>query len=404
MLAGRRDMKLLMVVSFAGMFNLYVVLTVLPLYVVELGGTAFHAGLQSAVGLLTAVLLRLYFGPLTDERGRRLPLAVGMLAFTLAPLGFWLAPTVGALIAVRALQAVGPAAFLGANSALAVDLSPPSLRATGLGLVGVFKSLGATVGPPAAMWLADVYGFPAVFFTCFLVGAVGFICSLLLPGHAPAARCEADVSPGALGGRSARQAAQNGARLLRPWREVLGPASARFAALTVVIIAMSQGAIVTFVPLYGQSLGVSYHPVYFGVLSSFGMLGGLVAGALSDRFGRVRVLIPTLFVFGAGVVLLAGFGSPWAAVASAALAGFGFTGNLVILGTFMAENASQRRTGVVFHLQEGAVDVGMGVGSFLLGLTTQPLGYPASFVGIGAACLLWGAVVIARSAASQRRV
>ncbi len=85
-------MKLLMVVSFAGMFNLYVVLTVLPLYVVELGGTAFHAGLLAGVGLWTAVALRLVFGPMTDERGRRLPLIIGTAAFALAPLGFWLAP------------------------------------------------------------------------------------------------------------------------------------------------------------------------------------------------------------------------------------------------------------------------------------------------------------------------
>src|SRR5690625_1478879 len=114
-------MKLLMAVSFAGMFNVYVVLTVLPLYVVELGGSAFHAGLMSGVGLLSAVLFRFVFGPMTDERGRRLPLIIGNVVFMLAPIGFWLANSVSGLIFMRALQAIGPAAYLGAVSALAVD-------------------------------------------------------------------------------------------------------------------------------------------------------------------------------------------------------------------------------------------------------------------------------------------
>lgn len=408
MLAGRRDMKLLMAVCFAGMFNLYVVLTVLPLYVVELGGTGFHAGLQSAAGLLTAVALRLYFGPLTDRRGRRLVLLIGTVAFALAPLGFWLAPSVEAVVFMRLLQAVGPAALLGALSALAVDLSPPSLRATGLGLSGVFKSLGAAAGPPVAIWLANAYGFPAVFAVSTAVGLVGIVCSWLLTNDDPRRSAPARGHAAGDAARDAADAAKspaaeaNGAGWLRPWREVLVPLPARFAALTVIIVALSQGAIVTFVPLYSEALGVAYHSLYFFALSSFGMLGGLVAGGLSDRFGRVRVLVPTLFLFGAGVVALAWFGSPWAAFASAVLAGFGFTGNLVILGTFMADNVSAGRTGIVFHLQESAVDVGMGIGSFVLGLTTQSLGFGASFLGVGAVCLLWGVLVLARSSALQR--
>lgn len=386
-------MKLLMVVSFAGMFNLYVVLTVLPLYVVELGGTAFHAGLLAGVGLWTAVALRLVFGPMTDERGRRLPLIIGTAAFALAPLGFWLAPSVSALIGIRALQAIGPAAFLGAVSALAVDFSPPELRATGLGLIGIFKSLGAAVGPPVAMVLADAFGFPAVFFTCTVVGFAGVVCSWLLrddSGERAAQRTgdEMDVGYNSTAGPA----------WLRPWFEVLATSPARFATLTVAVVATCQGAIVTFVPLFGESLNVAYHSWYFAVLSAFGMLGGIVAGALSDRFGRLRTLVPTLFFFGAGVVVLAGFASPTMAVVSAVMAGAGFTGNLVILGSMMSENAPARRTGVVFHLQEGAVDVGMGIGSFVYGLAAEPFGFALSFIGVGAVTMAWGVIVLARSA------
>lgn len=373
-------MKLLMVVSFAGMFNLYVALTALPLYVVAVGGSTFHAGLLSSIGLLAAVAFRFVFGPMTDARGRRLPLIIGNAAFMLAPVALWLADSVPTVAVVRVFQAIGPAAFLGASSALAVDFSPPSMRATGLGLVSVFKSLGSAAGPPVAIALAGSVGFPAVFFVCIVVGAVGVVCSALL-------RDDAGTAVGA----AAVRAPSDGAAAAKsnPWREALGPPWSRFAALTVVVVAVAQGSILTFVPLYGEAAEVAHHGVYFTVLAAAGTVGGLAGGALSDRFGRLRTLFPMFAVYSVGVMLLTAFPSPATAMLSATLAGFGFIGNLVVLGSLMAENASRNRTGVVFAVQESAVDVGMGVGAFVLGLTTGSLGYGPSFLWLGLACMAW---------------
>lgn len=386
-LAAGRNMKLLLVVSFTGMFNLYVALTALPLYVVQVGGSAFHAGLLSSIGLLAAVAFRFVFGPMTDNIGRRPPLIIGNAAFALAAAGLWLSDSVSEVAVVRVLQAVGPAAFISASSALAVDLSPPDMRATGLGLAGAFKSLGAAVGPPVAIALAGSSGFAAVFFVCFIVGAVGVAVSVLLqedrsPVRDPAAAAPADRRP---------------VRGLGPWREVLDPYWSRFAALTAAVLAMAQGSILTFVPLFGQAAGVGHHGVYFTVLSVAGVAGGLAGGALSDRLGRVKALFPMFLVYSAGVVLLTAFPSVVPAMLSAVLAGFGFTGNIIVLGSMMAEHASPRRTGIVFALQESAVDVGMGVGAFVLGLTTEAFGYGASFLGLGAGCAAWALYIGLRS-------
>lgn len=54
--------------------NFFVSLTILPLYVLELGGSEFESGLQTTLFFLTAVLLRFYFGPLADRKGRKIPL------------------------------------------------------------------------------------------------------------------------------------------------------------------------------------------------------------------------------------------------------------------------------------------------------------------------------------------
>src|SRR5690606_27839242 len=196
-------------------------------------------------------------------------------AFALAAAGLWLSDSVSEVAVVRVLQAVGPAAFISASSALAVDLSPPDMRATGLGLAGAFKSLGAAVGPPVAIALAGSSGFAAVFFVCFIVGAVGVAVSVLLqedrsPVRDPAAAAPADRRP---------------VRGLGPWREVLDPYWSRFAALSVA-----------------------------------GVSGGLAGGRLSERLGGVTALFHRFLVDSAGVVRLTALPSVVLGMRSAVLA------------------------------------------------------------------------------------
>ena len=62
------------------------------------------------VFLLGLGLPQLFFGPLTDRFGRRVPLLAGIAVFTAAAFAAILAPSFGALLAIRFLQGAGSAA------------------------------------------------------------------------------------------------------------------------------------------------------------------------------------------------------------------------------------------------------------------------------------------------------
>lgn len=385
-------MRLLMAGSFAAMFNLYVSLTALPVHVVQSGGSLFDAGLVSAVGIFSQIAFRFLFGPMADSRGRRLPLLLGSAAFALAPLGYLIAQSSLAIGAVRALQAIGPAALLGAGSAMAVDLSPPELRATGLGLLSTAKSLGVALATPVALAVAAARGFSAVFWVGFVVGLVGFGAMALL--REPTSK--EDACP----------AEQADATSRARWTAVLSPDASKASIASLAVLTVAYGAVLTFVPVYGETIGATHHGPYFTILAVASMGGGLATGALADRFGRVPLLMPVIGLYGAGFALLMYFASPPLAFVSAGLVGAGFLGCFVLFGSIIDDVVGSRHRGLVFAVQENGVDLGMGLGSLVFGALVGVTGYGPGFLLLGVFSIAWAAVVrpwLRRIEAENRR-
>ncbi len=95
---------------------------------------------------ITGVLLAA--GRLADARGRKRIYGLGLIGFTIASLLCGLAPDVGTLIALRALQGFC-AAFVSANgSALLVQAFPLEERGRALGAFGAMVGVGLAIGPP----------------------------------------------------------------------------------------------------------------------------------------------------------------------------------------------------------------------------------------------------------------
>lgn len=88
---------------------------------------ALHAGPGSVELTVSGYLVgftlgQLFWGPLSDRWGRRGPIAVGMLLFILGSAGCALAQGIDALIAWRAVQAVGACAGVTLGRAMVRDL------------------------------------------------------------------------------------------------------------------------------------------------------------------------------------------------------------------------------------------------------------------------------------------
>lgn len=113
--------------------------------------------------LLGLTCLTVVAGRLGDRLGRRRLLLWGLGLFALASLLCALAPSLGWLIAARALQGAGAACMLVLALAMVGQLVGPARRGWGMGLLGTLSACGTALGPSFGGLLIGTFGWQAPF-------------------------------------------------------------------------------------------------------------------------------------------------------------------------------------------------------------------------------------------------
>src|SRR5207253_6661926 len=131
--------------------------------------SALHATLADvqwvveSYALALAALL-LTGGSLGDLYGRRRIFAIGVVFFTVASVWCGVSPTIGQLIAARALQGVGGALLVPGSLALISASFPPERRGRAIGTWSGFTAITAALGPVLGGWLVEHLSWRWVFF------------------------------------------------------------------------------------------------------------------------------------------------------------------------------------------------------------------------------------------------
>jgi EmrB/QacA subfamily drug resistance transporter len=133
-----------------------------------------------SVALLTA-------GRLGDLLGHRRVYVGGMLLFTLGSGLCGLAPGLEALVAARAVQALGGCAMMAMGPAVVTAIFPAHQRGRALGSVASVVALGLTAGPPLGGLIVQQLSWRWIFFVNLPVGVAGAVwAARALPAARPA--------------------------------------------------------------------------------------------------------------------------------------------------------------------------------------------------------------------------
>lgn len=113
--------------------------------------------------LLAITTLIVSVGRLGDLLGRRPLLLAGILLFTLASGMCGLAPSLGWLIAGRALQGLGAAIMMTLTLALVGETVVKEKIGSAMGLLGTLSAVGTALGPSLGGTLLGAFGWQAIF-------------------------------------------------------------------------------------------------------------------------------------------------------------------------------------------------------------------------------------------------
>jgi MFS family permease len=190
--------------AFMGQLDASVVTVAFPALQRQFGAGLASVQWVSLAYLLVLTALLVPAGRWSDRAGRKLMYLYGFVLFAGASAACGLAPSLGALIALRVVQAAG-AALLQANSvALVVTSVPVRTRRAALGVQAAAQAVGLASGPVIGGLLVATVGWRWVFFLNVPVGVLAVVAGVyllprtrgaagqLLAGQPPAGQPPAD--------------------------------------------------------------------------------------------------------------------------------------------------------------------------------------------------------------------
>lgn len=128
---------------------------------VQLGLTASMIGL--AVG-------QLFFGPLSDKYGRRLPLIIAMVLFLFSTLGCLFSATIMQFAGWRLVQGIAGAGGIVISRSIAADRYSGRELAKMLAVIGAINGVAPVAAPIAGGGMAESVGWQGIFWTLFALG------------------------------------------------------------------------------------------------------------------------------------------------------------------------------------------------------------------------------------------
>lgn len=122
-----------------------------------------HIQLSLAAYFVGIAIGQLFYGPLADRFGRRVPLLVGVALFALGSLACAIAPSLEWLIAARFVQALGGCAGMVITRAVVRDLCDPLASAKVFSQLVLVMGLAPILAPLGGGLLLNTLGWPWIF-------------------------------------------------------------------------------------------------------------------------------------------------------------------------------------------------------------------------------------------------
>ena len=368
---------------FVAVLGFSLVAPIFPLYVIGLGASysllGFIISVYGAVQLITQIPI----GRLSDRRGRKPLIILGLTTFALLPPLYIYASDPYILIPIRILGGIGASAVWPLAMALIIDQVSSQSRGASMGRYNAAFYSAMAIGPLVGGLLYDHYGLEAPFYFWAFLGLISIIIVAVRVNEPPRHHMISSLPSSGLK-----------EKLIIPGYDWTFLACCGVVMWTGIV----GGFNITLLPSYASTIGLSTTQVGLLYLDYAGIsaISNIYFGRAADR-GRRKLL-----VFGGCLTgMISFFLLLWASSLSQVLVLMALIGLSLGIGNpaaaaMIADTTCQSRRGEIFGIFNTSRMSGVVIGPLVAGLMADLYGVDGTiiaFTGISAAITL-GTLII----------
>jgi len=339
---------------FAAVTGVGLVVPLLPVYAHQLGAGGLAIGLIFGSFALSRTFFLPYFGRLSDRKGRKRLIVVGLVSYACLSLAFMMVDSVSFLVVIRFFQGIASSMMMPAIQAYVGDITPPGREGFTMGFFNMSIFFGLSLGPVLGGSIKDWWGLDASFLSMGLLSLVGFFLSLafLPPVH--------------------EETVLKKKRAPLPWKQLLGDREILGLFIYRLNYTACIGILWGFLPVLADTeFGLSSATIGFLVMLGVFISGiiHLPMGYVADRINRRVMIIAGGMLVAGGMVYFARANSLSDLIVASIL--FGFGGGISMpahMAIAVFKGSQSDAMGSLMGLMTMAHSLGMLIGSSFAGI------------------------------------
>ncbi len=330
---------------FSASFNMLI--PELPEYLRTLDGGEY-IGLIIFLFTLTAGFSRPFSGKLTDTIGRKPVMLFGLTVCIVCGFLYPILNTVVGFLTLRLIHGFSTGFTPTATSAYISDIVPQHRMGEAISIQSIFFVTGMALGPALGSSIKLHFSYDILFYTSAAMAMLSGILVLYIT--------ESLVLP-----------QKFKLSLLKITRSDIIAPEAMAPAIVTVLIYLSFGAILTLIPDWSDHIGFANKGFFFIVFTAASLLVRLAAGKISDKYGRINIIIVGLVILIIGLVTLAYYDHTTGFVIAAALYGIAIGILIPTVNAWTIDLSHPDYRGKAIATMYLALEVGIGMGALCSG-------------------------------------
>lgn len=364
-----RRFILLFITNLLVLAAFYASIPIIPIYCQEIGITGSKVGIVLTAMSVATILFRPVAGYLLDNFNRYRVYLIFLALFCLSFPAFIVFPIFGLLIVVRLYMGAVYSVCGSATMTLAGDILPPAKITEGISRFAFTVSIGMAVGPYVGLQVQNYMSSKASFLTIFGITVAALICVSCCPIRYPKVERK-------------KFSIRN---------SIYGPALPFM--FNMMFLMIPYGAVIAYSSIFAQEKNLTAYLPYFYIFLVVGMLSSKLSTQKVIDAGKHRILVyislailiitmASYLFLNTGIHLLAaGF-----------FFGLGYGVLQPLFLSFVTGTTPGPKRGVANATYMLSYDVGIGIGSLLMGCLQESIGLPVGFTLTAIAYVIGGIV------------